>query len=263
MFSLLQKLYLEINDDRVAAAVFCDLTKAFDCVNHKILLDKLEKYGFRGIALKWFQSYLNNRIQKVTLNDQSSMSEHIYCGVPQGSVLGPVLFLIYFNNIVTINIQGQFAIFADDSTVLWLSNNNETLHRIISRDIELIKQWCDANYLTFNISKTNIVCFKCEMENISMGAEIINVTNENKFLGLSIDYRLKFERHINLLCKNLASGCFAVRSVTYSLSLQAARNVYFALIESHLWYGICFWGACSDELFNSLYYAKAGPEVHV
>lgn len=169
----MEKLYLGLNNNEVAAAVFCDLSKAFDCVNHRILLQKLEKYGVRGTALGWFRSYLSLRYQKVNFNSKSSKHLEIKSGVPQGSVLGPLLFLLYINDISTIKIGGKFTLFADDSTILWVSKCPTELENSVTNDLVKVKQWTDANGLSLNISKTNVIAFKCVLGEISLGKDVV------------------------------------------------------------------------------------------
>lgn len=118
IFAFLEKMYVKLNGGEAVRAVFYDFSKAFDCVNHEILLLKLICYGFRGKALNWFRSYLSHRSQVVkTLGDLSDVND-INCGVPQGSVLGPILFLLYINDLASVDISGTFTIFADDTTIL-------------------------------------------------------------------------------------------------------------------------------------------------
>ena len=253
IFSFLEKLYLGINDGESAAAVFCDLSKAFDCVDHGILLRKLEVYGFRGKSLDWFTSYLSERYQRVMINNKLSAPRRIGTGVPQGSVLGPLLFLIYVNDFPLLDISGRFTMFADDTTILWQDTDLDRMERSMVNDIVVIKDWCDSNYLSLNITKTSVVSFKCQLGNISLDGQELDHLQHNKFLGLVIDSRLKFESHIFALNKKLSRGCYAVRVISQELGFKTARMVYYALFESHLRYGICFWGACSVTLFNSIF----------
>lgn len=253
VFSLLDDLYLQLNAGEAAAAVFCDLSKAFDCVSHRVLLKKLGHYGFRGVSFGWFESYLSNRLQAVHFNGVTSVSELVTCGVPQGSVLGPILFLLYINDLAFMNIDGKFTLFADDTTVLWHGKDSRQLGRAIESDVGKIKQWCDSNLLSFNVKKTNILSFRGTLEPLGMGGQIVPVSECSKFLGLHIDGALSFRGHITHLCAILARGCFALRVVSRELDAASTRSVYFALIESHLRYGVCFWGSCSRTLFRSVF----------
>lgn len=253
IFNLMEELYLSLNDGEVASAVFCDLTKAFDCVNHRVLLGKLEIYGFRGSVLDWLQSYLSCRSQRVIFQGCSSTSLNIESGVPQGSVLGPLLFLLYVNDLPSSIEYGKCTSFADDTTLLWHHKDPQILKEMIDIDLLNIKRWCDANFLCFNVSKTNILNFKCSFENITIANQMINSFDANKFLGIHIDNKLKFSKHISCISSKLASGCFAIRTVRHTLGYNIARSVYFALIESRLRYGVCFWGSSSQFLMNSVF----------
>lgn len=252
MFMLLEEIYYKINEGEAAAAVFCDLSKAFDCVNHKILLQKLHCYGFRGTSLAWFQSYLTGRYQIVESSGQQSSVAGMTCGVPQGSVLGPVLFLLYINDLASISISGSFTLFADDTTILWHNKNPKILHDVITSDISLVKKWCDSNLLTFNLAKTNVVTFGCHLEQLHLGSHILANSRHSKFLGLYIDPKLNFQEHVRILNNKLASGCYAIRTISAELGYTTARTAYFSLVESHLRYGIPFWGSCGLGTITSV-----------
>lgn len=251
IFSFLYELYSNLNDGNIAAAAFCDLTKAFDCVDIGILLRKLNHYGCRGLTFSWFESYLTGRSQMVKTNEISRTNE-INSGVPQGSVLGPILFLLYVNDIFNLNISGELTLFADDTTILWKSKTVENLNEKISRDINIVKSWCDSNLLVLNISKTNIVSFRCTLQNVALGNNIIENKDFTRFLGLDIDKRLKFQTHIKQLKQKISAGCYAVRIIARELGETTAKTAYYALIEPHLRYGIPFWGVCSLNLLDSV-----------
>lgn len=253
MFNLLGMLFSHINDGGVAAAVFCDLSKAFDCVSHHILLRKLSQYGIRGVALSWFQSYLSGRTQHVYVGTSCSLSHAIDWGVPQGSVLGPLLFLLYINDLAGLKIEGKFTIFADDTTILWHCPDVVSLSASVVSDLKRIRVWCDANMLSFNLEKTKVVAFRCALDGLVVESIPVPIESESTFLGLTVDRELRFEPHILSLAKKISSGCFAVRLSTRELGAEVGRSVYFALIESRLRYGIAFWGAASKQLCNSLF----------
>ena len=252
VFKFLESVYLHINDGRTAAAVFCDLSKAFDCVDHGILLSKLEIYGFRGVPLRWFASFLEGRKQRVVSSGVQSAELDVQCGVPQGSVLGPILFLLYVNDIVRVQISGEITLFADDTSVLWHSDNKALLRDVISSDLIRIKEWCNSNRLSLNVSKTGILGLRCEIGGIELESQPLQELTSVRFLGVLIDGNLKFESHILRLSKKLASGCFAIRLTCSELGPEIARSVYFAVFESHLRYGIAFWGCTSRYLLNVL-----------
>ena len=133
--------------------------KAFDTVNHTILLNKLEHYGIRGSALKWFNSYLSNISQYVSINNTTSDTKHITCGVPQGSVLGPLLFLLYINDLPNISNQLPFFLFADDTNIYSEANNLDEIQEVMNEGLKLLRDWLIANRLALNVSKTNFTIF--------------------------------------------------------------------------------------------------------
>ena len=148
-----------IDKGNYGCGVFIDLKKAFDTVNHSILLKKLEHYGIRGIALDWFCSYLSNRKQYVSVNGHISETLQIRCGVPQGSVLGPLLFLIYINDLPSVSKCLTFYLFADDTDIYFEASDLFTLQKVINRELRHAKKWLDANKLALNVDKTNFVIF--------------------------------------------------------------------------------------------------------
>ena len=148
-----------IDKGKVSCGLFLDLSKAFDTVNHTILLKKLEHYGIRGIALEWFKSYLCNRKQFTVIGGTSSSVNCITCGVPQGSVLGPILFLLYINDFNNCSSILKFNIFADDSNLFHTDDNLLKLETTINNELKYVFDWLCANKLSLSIEKTNFVLF--------------------------------------------------------------------------------------------------------
>ena len=144
-----------MNRKETNISVFLDLSKAFDTVNHNILLRKLEFYGIRGLALQWFKNYLTGRKQYVLYNNTQSSRQYITCGVPQGSVLGPLLFSIYINDIPNCLKHSKSIVFADDTTIFASCNNMNTLYNNMNDDLANLINWFKANMLSLNIAKTN------------------------------------------------------------------------------------------------------------
>ena len=139
--------------------IFIDLQKAFDTVNHRILLYKLEHYGVRGCALEWFRSYPSDRKQYVSVNGSNSDILSITWGVPQGSVLGPLLFLIYINDLPNASKKLTFYLFADDTNIYYECNDLPNLIKVVSKELRSVERWLDANKLSLNIDKTNYMIF--------------------------------------------------------------------------------------------------------
>ncbi len=179
-------------------SVFLDLTKAFDLIDHEILLQKLHHYGIRGMALNWFHSYLKERKQFVKYNEVQSDQYEMMYGVPQGSVLGPLLFILYTNDTVDCLDKAKGIFFADDSTIYYTHSVLQTLYKCINDDLETLTDWYKANKLVLNITKTNYILFTPQTKNkdintlqIKLGTDIVERKNETKFLGIFLDQHLK------------------------------------------------------------------------
>ena len=161
MFYTTESIRNTIDNGKFGCGVFIDLKKAFDTVNHSILPNKMEHYGIRGIDLDWFTSYLSNRMQYAStcINGHISEYRHISCGVPQGSMLGPLLFLLYINDVPNVSKHLSFYLFADDMNIYFEANDLLTLQKVMNCELHHVKKWPDANKLALNIDKTNFVVF--------------------------------------------------------------------------------------------------------
>ena len=154
-----EMIKVSIDSGKFGCGIFIDLRKAFDTVNHEILLTKLEHYGIRDNVLNWFMSYLSNRKQYVTINGLSSEPLEINCGVPQGSVLGPLLFLLYINDLPNISNVLDFYLFADDTNIYYESDSLQELEKTINKELQKLYLWLNVNRLSLNIDKTNYIIF--------------------------------------------------------------------------------------------------------
>ena len=154
---LVDKISQEIDSKNYSMGIFIDVSKAFDTINHKFLIDKLEYYGIRGVALQWFISYLSKRSQYVQIWDIFSNYLHLTCGVPQGSILGPLLFLVYFNDIINVSAVVDFLMFADDTNLFIKSHSLESLSVTANTVIAKLAKCFRLNKLFLKVNKTNII----------------------------------------------------------------------------------------------------------
>ena len=183
-----------------------DLSKAFDTLDHNILFCKLAHYGIRGLALDWFKSYLTNRTQYVKYKNCNSQRNIIKCGVPQGSILGPLLSIIYINDIYLISIKGNFITFADDTNVFYAGKNLNDLTISVNEELDKIYNWLSANKLFLNINKTKYLIFHTQSRTQTLKVSTINIKIKNiklerveciKFLGVYRNDKLNWKEHLN------------------------------------------------------------------
>ena len=239
---LVNRILTALDKKEKCTGVFCDLSKAFDCVDHQLLLQKLKNHGITGIPKNWFESYLTNRTQRVQINSNnvtfSSSQGKINFGVPQGSILGPILFIIYVNDLTQHITSAKSTIFADDTSLIITHESKESLHDLTSQAIKQAECWFYDNNLTLNKEKTYQLTF-CHKTNLDL-----NIVNDKhvKFLGLYVDSALNWNVHLNKLSKKLASACFALYRMRNYCSIPKLKEIYCAYFESHLRYGIIFWG---------------------
>ena len=183
---------------KISIGVFIDLKKAFDTVNHTLLIDKLEYYGIRGIAQEWLKSYLKYRKQFVQIDECASTLLNVTCGVPQGSILGPKLFILYINDICNASTSLKFILFADDTNAFYSGVDIQTICECISRELDKLHVWLSVNKRSQNVDKTNFILFgnRKNIDNvcISMNNSIITRVRATKFLGV-IRIRIRI-RHI-------------------------------------------------------------------
>ena len=161
---------IHLKENIFTLGIFIDLSKAFDTVNHQILLKKLEYYGIRNNSLKWFENYLHKRQQYLHADDITTNLQRIRCGVPQGSILGPLLFLIYVNDLNKSSTKLQPIMFADDTNLFYSHKNINVLFNTVNKELEKIDEWFKSNKLSLNVKKTNYIFFhkKTQRDNIPL-----------------------------------------------------------------------------------------------
>ena len=261
IFSLIEiteKIKESIDKGKFGCGIFIDLRKAFDTVNHNILLNKLDHYGIRGIELNWFESYLKERQQYVFLNGESSDLKSITCGVPQGSVLGPLLFLLYINDLPNISKILDFYLFADDTNIYYQDDSLIKLEKIINKDLRALYLWLNVNRLSLNIDKTNFVIFHPFNKPLKYNVTIlihkkaISEQNSIKYLGIIIDSTLSWKDHVIHLSKKLSRVVGILYKLKHFVNKKIMNNIYYALFYSHVIYAIEVWGSTSNIYINNI-----------
>ena len=241
-----------------ACGLFIDLQKAFDTVDHDILVSKLEYYGARGITKNWFSSYLKDRKQFVTINGFKSSLKNINFGVPQGSVLGPLLFLIYIND---LNLSVKNSIvhhFADDTNLLCIDKSIKMLCKKVNYDLKGITNWLDANRISLNVNKTEYIIFRKPRKivdseiKIKLNGKRLYPSTYIKYLGVLLDEHLSWKPHINELYKKLNRSNSMLSKIRHYVDLNTTRSLYFSIFSSHISYCCQVWGQNGNPQLNRI-----------
>lgn len=235
-------------------SIFFDISKAFDRVWHKGLLKKLEAVGIRGNLHKWFTNYLENRKQAVVIKGSISNYNTITAGVPQGSVLGPLLFLIYINDIVA-SIESSIKLFADDTSMSLALRDPNVCADILNSDLRKISAWANQWKVKFNENKTELLIFKRDPfinPPLYFGSCTLSEQNSHKHLGLIFQNNCKWEDHIHSIIQKVTLLLSCLRSFKYKLSRKALEIMYKSFILPHFDYADIVWDNCTEILSNAL-----------
>jgi len=239
---LLDTLYTHRDQREIVIGMYFDLKKAFDTVDHNILLHKLSNYGVRGHVLNWFQSYLSNRQQFVCIGGSRSQLLNVSCGVPQGSVLGPLLFLLYINDIENSCSDCTVRLFADDTNLFVYGKNVSDVYRKANRAIFNLHKWFNANKLTLNLDKSCYSVFghvnTASLYNITLGSCNIERVKCTKYLGLMIDSDLSWREHIDYVYNKILKFCGIFYKLKFKLPSEIMKLLYSTFVYPHLLYGI-------------------------
>ena len=251
---------MDIDRGLVNAVVFLDLKKAFDTVDHDILLRKLHYYGICWTSHKWFASYLANRTQICHLNSHKSIPKGLRCGVPQGTILGPLLFLIYINDLPHCLTYSEPRMYADDTSLTLASTDIEHINYCLNHDLSNVYEWLSANKLTLNMTKTEFMLIASrqklsqfmESPSLAINENAIEQVTSAKSLGVYVDQNINWECHIENVSKKIACAIGAIKRIRHLTPLNVLVNVYNSLIQPHFDYCNVVWGNCNKGLSKKL-----------
>lgn len=228
-------------------------------MNHEILLRKLEHYGIRGTALKWFSSYLYDRKQYVEFNGNCSMYCQVRCGVPQGSILGPLLFLIYINDLCNVSKVLDFVLFADDTNIFFSHKDINYICEKLNLEMTKLTQWCRVNKLSINFKKSNFVIFRPRQKrqtfdvSIKVDENYIERVKETVFLGVVVDEHLSWKPHVLNVSRKMSKSIGVIYKSSFCLPTASLHSLYYSLVYPYLMYCLIVWG--------SIYHSNLKPVI--
>lgn len=251
IFNFTESIYDALDSKNHNISILVDLKAAFDTVNHGILINKLERYGIRGHCLQWFVSYLADRKFRVRVGKQFSDEQTVNIGIPQGSILGPILFIIYNNDLPRISDRLKTTLFADDTNFSLTHNDYDSMVTIFNSELQKIQEWTVANRLTINNSKTELLLFSNRHtfhndEQIILNQHFVKYVDNAKFLGVKIDTKMNFKNHINYITKKIAKHAGILYRIKHCMPTKTRVTYYNSFVLPYLNYNILHWGGTND-----------------
>ena len=239
-----------------AISIFLDLSKAFDVIDHKILETKLYHYGFRGKFLEFILSFIKDRQYFVYINGKNSDTKTVNIGVPQGSTLGPLLFLLYINDMTNCSPDLFLTQFADDSTITYSSNDLTLMKGKIEDEFGKVLEWLAANKLIINLTKTQLMVFtnthRTDTVSITVNNQTVQEVADTKFLGVILDNKLCWDAHIKHISKKISKSVSILKMLKYTFPTRALKTLYYSLIYPYYNYCNLIWGSAANTHLNSL-----------
>jgi len=258
ILEIVDNLLHALDNGLFTCGVFIDFSKAFDTIDHNILLSKLAHYGVRGISHDWFRSYISNRLQFVEINGIRSNLIQLITGIPQGSNLGPLLFLLYVNDIANSSQLLSFRLFADDTNLFIEDKNITSLVQNTNHELEKFSEWIKVNKLSLNMKKSKFMIISSSRKkyfantDIRLNNTLMEKTDSIKYLGVLIDHHLTWGNHINMVCKKISKNIGIISKVRHYVDLETLKLIYYSLIYPYLQYGAITWGNTYKTRLNHL-----------
>lgn len=258
LLEITDTIYKNLDDGNYLFSLYVDLSKAFDTVNFDILLQKLEYYGIRGSELDWFTSYISSRKQTVEIDKKTSESLETVCGVPQGSNLGPLLFLLYINDLPNSSGILKYRLFADDTKIYIASKSLYEIQDLIDSEFPKLTEWFNANKLSLNLTKTHFVLYKPRNKpepltlTLILNNEIIKRSSDAKYLGIYFDEQMTWNKQIEAVKLKLSKSIGIFYKLRRFLPNDILRTLYYAIIQPHITYGIMSWGSAAPTLISTI-----------
>lgn len=244
----------EMDDGNLVLALFLDLKRAFETVDRSILLNKLFKYGIRQKELRWFESFLSARTQRIKLGEVYSSSKAVNLGVPQGTILGVILFLVYVNDIKDCLKFSKVSLFADDTLVYIVGKNLNVCENNLNSDADNLFEWLCKNKLKLNIMKTKCMCICSRGHNINIKISNNNIecVEQIKYLGVIVDNKLSFNAHADFICSKISKKINFLYRIRKRISTKCAINIYNSIILPHIDYCSSILYLCSSGKIDNI-----------
>ena len=259
LLHILDIMQRDIDGGKCCGVLFLDLKKAFDTVDHQILLEKMVSYGVEGNALQWFDSYLSNRQQRTLINDSLSEPKLVTCGVLQGSKIGPLLFILYINDLPDRILHCKVFLYADDTALYYAADNSRTIEDVLNTEMQNVSDWFMTNKLTLNSKKTKAMIFGTSKRlkaipplDIRCGDDQIEQVSVFKYLGVLLDSTLSFSEHIEYVCKKVNMRLSILGRTRKYFSVKTSLMLYKSLVMPYFDYCDTLWDSCSCQLKQKL-----------
>lgn len=258
VIELLEEAYRQLDDGKIVTGLMLDLSKAFDLVEHRLLLEKCQVYGLRGQVNDLLSSYLNGRKQFVRVNGLDSSMLNVQCGVPQGSCLGPLLFLMFIRDISALSLNGEIFQFADDTTCIYSADDVAVNCRTAEVDLANLKMYFEDNGMKLNLNKTKVIHFSSRrrrppiIPEVHLDGEVVERVSSLRYLGLILDENLNFSDHVKSVVKAVRPWVAIIYRLRHRLSRNQLLNIYFSMIQSRIISLIEVWGCAAQGYIHQV-----------